>query len=73
MELVADMYTDMFIKSLAVRKGLPTKFLSYDGKNFKVTSVSVERVFKDKTVIDQFLPWEQNGTLFNVLKRPLME
>ena len=72
LELVSDMSTDTFIRCLkrfALRREMPRKFLSDNGKSFKAAAIFLKRVFKDQTVIDHLsifgVEW-----LFNIEKAP---
>ena len=72
LELVPDMSADTFIRCLkrfAARRGVPRKILSDNGKSFKAAAVFIEKVFKDKTVIDH-LSNMRTEWVFNVEKAP---
>ena len=72
LELVTDMSTDSFIRCLkrfAARRGMPKKILSDNGKSFKAAAVFLERVFKDRTMVDH-LATVGTEWLFNIEKAP---
>ena len=72
LEATPDQTTETFLRCLkkfSARRGLPTKFISDNGKTFKAASKYLKNVFKDGTV-KEYLTGLGSEWIFNVERAP---
>ena len=73
LDIVTDLSTETFLRCLkrfAARRGMPSKFVSDNGKTFKAAAKFIKAVFKDDVVVEHLsglgVEWK-----FNLEKGPL--